>query len=220
MPRKQHKHFHVIVAVIAVALLVAGWFAYASRRAKLNGLQATLKAKQTELDNLEPELARRPELEAEYSHLQERLAVLEPSLPTYAYVPTLLRQLEHLAQDTGNKIDSIKPQRARANVKQKKPEPGSEVDGDEPGQQAGQKPGEEAPAAEEPVVPYDPLDIDVEIQGTYWTTIKFLEQLQAFPKMLAVNEMSLRPPCAAGTVASPRLNVKIAVKALVIKRGA
>jgi Tfp pilus assembly protein PilO len=218
MPRKPNKHFQLIVAVVAVAMLTAGWFAYATRRAKLNALQATLKDKQTELANLEPELARRPELEAEYTGLQERLAVLEPSLPTYAYVPTLLRQLERLANETGNRIDAIKPQHSVARKAQpKQPEEGG--DGEQ-GAPSGQNGPQTAPVEKKPPVPYDSVDINVEIQGTYWTTVKFLEQLQRFPKMIAVNEMSVRPCNTAFAAISPRLNVQIVVKAVVPKRKA
>jgi len=220
-PRNQPKYFHIVVAAIAITLVTAGWFAYASRRAQLNSLQATLKAKQTELDNLEPELARRPALEAEYASLQERLAVLEPSLPTYAYVPTLLRQLERLAADTGNKIDAIKPQRSRAKDTPKKSEAEqAAASGDVTEGQAGNGQPVNAqakPATEKPAVPYDSVDINIEVEGTYWTTVKFLEMLQTFPKMLAINEMSLRPSCTATTAASPKLNVQIAVKAVVTK---
>jgi len=78
-------------------------------------------------------------------------------------------------------------------------------------------PREAKPATEKPAVPYDSVDINIEVEGTYWTTVKFLEMLQTFPKMLAINEMSLRPSCTATTAASPKLNVQIAVKAVVTK---
>lgn len=208
-PRQAPKYFYVVVGLVAAALVAAGWFAYATRRAKLTGLQETLRAKRIELKNIEPEIARRPQLEAEYSHLQTRLTILEPSLPTYAYVPTLVRQLERLTNETDNKLDGIKPQRSRNKEQAKKPEPGSESQG--------KKGEEESPAVEEPSVPYDSVDIDVELEGTYWTIIKFLEHLQKFPKMIAVNEMVLRPSCTPTPAASPRLKVQIAIKAVVTK---
>jgi Tfp pilus assembly protein PilO len=205
-PRHRPGHFFIAVGLIAIVLVVAGWFTYATRRAKLSALQATLAAKQTELKNIEPEIASRPQLETEYSDLQERLAVLEPSLPNYAYVPTLLRQLERLAGETNNKIDGIKPQRARAKPTPKKT--ATAGDTARRGQQAAPPP---------PPVPYDSVDIDVGLQGTYWTTIKFLESLQKFPKMLAVNEMSVKPTSTATTGGSPQLGVQITVKAVVAK---
>ena len=208
-PRQAPKYFYIVVGLIAVALATAGWFAYATRRAKLTALQETLRAKQTELKNIEPEIARRPQLEAQYSSLQVRLAVLEPALPTYAYVPTLVRQLEWLANETDNKLDGIKPQRSRQKPQAEKSESESH----------GKKSGEEAPAVKEPSVPYDSVDIDVELQGTYWSTIKFLESLQKFPKMIAVNEMVIRPSCTPTMAASPDLKVQIAIKAVVTKGG-
>ncbi|KPJ64801.1 hypothetical protein AMK68_00500 [candidate division KD3-62 bacterium DG_56] len=213
-PRQAPKYFYVVVTLVAVVLVVAGWFAYATRQAKLTALQQTLRAKQTELNNIEPEIARRPQLEAEYTDLQTRLAILEPTLPTYAYVPTLVRQLERLTNETDNKLDGIKPQPSRDKQKDKAAQ--SELDS-EP-QSNGNK-GDEEAAAKEPTLPYDSVDIDVELQGTYWTTVKFLEYLQKFPKMIAVNEMVIRPSCTPTPAASPKLKVQIAIKAVVTKGG-
>lgn len=208
-PRQAPKYFYMVVGLIAVALVAAGWFAHATRRAKLTALQETLQAKRTELNNIEPEIARRAQLEAQYTGLQTRLAILEPALPTYAYVPTLVRQLEWLANETHNKLDGIKPQPSRQKPQAQKSESESQ----------GKKSGEEAPAVKEPSVPYDSVDIDVELQGTYWSTIKFLESLQKFPKMIAVNEMVIRPSCTPTMAASPDLKVQIAIKAVVTKGG-
>ena len=55
-PRQAPKYFYMVVGLVAVALVAAGWFAYATRRAKLTALQETLRVKQTELKNIKAQL--------------------------------------------------------------------------------------------------------------------------------------------------------------------
>ncbi|NIQ99912.1 MAG: type 4a pilus biogenesis protein PilO, partial [Gemmatimonadales bacterium] len=65
--------------------------------------------KEAHYEEIRAKLTQMPALESRHEELQERLSVLEPSLPDSAYVPTFLRQIETLASETKNAILLIRP---------------------------------------------------------------------------------------------------------------
>ncbi len=69
-------------------------------------------------------------------------------------------------------------------------------------------------------MPYDFVPIELRIQGTYWTVIDFLDELQRFPKMIAVNDISFSPNQGGiGSGRSPRLTASMELTAVVTKGG-
>jgi hypothetical protein len=140
--------------------------------------------------------------------------VLEPGLPDSSYIPTFLHQIERLARGTHNEILLIRPKP----VVKRSPADKATVN-DETGEivhtPAGAEEAEPAPA-----VPYDFVPIELRIEGTYWTVIDFLEELQRFPKMIAVNDISFSP--SQGRVQpgySPNLTTTMQLTAVVTKGG-
>jgi len=63
------------------------------------------------------------------------------------------------------------------------------------------------------------LEIDVELEGTYWSALNFLEKLRAFPKMIAVNELSLKPKNAQKGAArsEPLMDIALQFTAVMAK---
>jgi len=41
--------------------------------------------------------------------------------------------------------------------------------------------------------PYERMPIEMQLQGRYWTMVSFLDHLDRFPKMIAVNDISFSP---------------------------
>jgi Tfp pilus assembly protein PilO len=183
-----------LLAIFVVCLVGLGGSLYRTKAAELKSLRAELAKKTEERDKVTAQIAQMPELEAKYAQLQERLSILEPALPDSAYIPTFLRQIENLAVGTNNQIVAIRP---RAEIKagngkgvQVNDETGDVVQGGEerPAPTAGGKEGAEAPK-----LPYRFIPIEVKTEGTYWTAVDFLRELQGFPKMIAVNNVTFAP---------------------------
>ena len=200
-----------LVGIAVLCLIGLGGSLYHAKAGELARLEEQLSAKESELAEVQEKLTELPALEAKYSALQDRLSVLEPALPDSAYIPTFLRQIEGLATGTKNDILMIRP---------KPPVQGSAgpavTINDETGAVIHGQPGADAAAA--PAMPYDFIPIELRLEGTYWTVIDFLAELQRFPKMIAVNDVSFSPT-QAGVAGrrSPRLTVTMGLTAVVTK---
>lgn len=207
-----------LVIIVSACLVGLGGSLYRIKSSELSTLQQELTRKQAERDEVKAKIARMPELEAKYADLQQRLAILEPTLPSRAYIPTFLRQIENLAAGTANGIVSIRPQEKKKTATAKKAtkinsETGEVIKDDDKSKSGGKdggkaesgtggaaSKGEEA--EQKPSLPYGFVPIELQIQGTYWTQIEFLKQLQRFPKMIAVNSVGFSPDLRSGTAHS------------------
>jgi Tfp pilus assembly protein PilO len=153
-------------------------------------------------------------LERKYTGLQERLAVLEPALATYAYIPTFLRQIEKLAQDTSNQVAGVKPLPLIAQT----PAPAPAGEGQEGAPAGGQTAAAQGKAEQPTAVKlYDRVPIEFNLTGEYWRTVAFLERLSKFPKMLAVDDLSITPTGQPQGLTAPELRVKMTLLALIQK---
>jgi Tfp pilus assembly protein PilO len=203
--------FTALILASAV-LLFLGLLIYQTKATRLQQLTQTRNSKRQELRGLRAKLATRDMLERKYTDLQQRLAVLEPALPTYAYVPTFLKQIEKLAQDTHNKVAGVKPLPLLD-----KPPAVAPAEG-EGGENGDKKPAAPAAAPKPPGAGlYDRVPIEFNLTGDYWQTVRFLERLSRFPKMLAVNDLAITPATQAVGLTAPDLRVKMNLLALIQK---
>jgi len=214
-----HKSLAMIMGGVMLVLCGIGAYVYHARARTLATLRAELKQKQTRLAAAQARIAKRPQLEKEYADLRAQLAVLEPALPTYAYVPTFLKQIEALALDTHNSIGGVRPQ-----LKQQAPRPtpptakgkGEAKPGSKAAQPANQPSEQPVRSARQA---YDRLPIEVSLTGGYWEAAKFLGSLSTFPKMIAVNDLQAVPVARGETMrGAPDLQVKLNLLALIYKK--
>jgi len=209
----------IVFALLGIAVLCLIGLGLSLYRAKANDLgklQQKLADKENELTDVKAKLTHLPQLETQYSELQGRLAVLEPYLPTSAYIPTFLRQIENLATGTKNDILMIRPKPA---VKRSAADAAVKIN-DETGEVVKNKPAVGAAPPPPPQLPYDFVPIELRVNGTYWTIISFLAQLQRFPKMIAVNDISFSPNQGGqGSGNSPSLTATMDLTAVVMKGG-
>lgn len=192
-----------LLTIFVVCLVGLGGSLYRTKAAELKDLKAELGAKEAERDKVKAQISQMPELEARYAQLQERLSVLEPALPNSAYIPTFLRQIENLAIGTQNQIVAIRP-RAEIVPGQKKASGVhiNEQTGDVV--QGGEEEASAAKGAAVPKLPYRFIPIEVKTEGTYWTAVDFLRELQRFPKMIAVNNVAFAPKMGRQAAAADR----------------
>ncbi len=217
----------VILALLAIAALCViglGASLYRHKVAHLSRLEKELTEKKQKLAEAKEKVAAKDDLEARFSELQDQLAVLEPSLPDAAYIPTFLRQIENLAAKTNNQILMIRPK------EQEKKKPGKAVKiNNETGEvikedssknkKAGSGKGDQA--EEEPKLPYDKSDIELKIKGTYWSVVSFLDELQKFPKLISVNDLAFSPERGGGSDQGPNaeIDATLSLTAVIMKGG-
>jgi len=213
-PGADRRVLFALLGIATLCLIGLGASLYHGKATNLTKLREDLSAKESRLEEARDRLTKQPQLETQFSELQARLSVLEPTLPDSAYIPTFLRQIEHLATDTHNNILMIRP----------KPATNQEAKG--PTATINNETGEiiqdstEGQAAEQAPMPYDYVPIEIRLEGTYWTVIDFFSELQRFPKMIAVNDMAFDPTQGGiNTQRSPQLTATMGLTAVVTKGG-
>jgi len=212
-PKPSKKAIAALAAVVA-AEVAAGAGLFIQQRAALARATVVLEDRKAQRDEGTRLASRLAMKEEELAHQTGRLKFLEAGIPSSAYVPTLLRQLEALARSTDNRVRGVRPsveQSPPRTKMQKRTDP-------EADEKATKNVPEAAPkAAEEP---FQRLRIQVNLTGTYPSSQRFIQQLTQFPKILAVNGMTLRPRTNEdGKNGHEMLDIELNITAFVMKDG-
>ena len=109
---------------------------------------------------------------AKLTDIQTRLEHLEQGVPSLAYVPTLLTELETLGLSNQVKVTGVRPVVSNSN---QKPEDKSS---------GGGAPKKKA---------YEEISIDITGRGSYGNVMRMVESLLKFPKVVSVQTISLTP---------------------------
>jgi hypothetical protein len=69
------------------------------------------------------------------------------------------------------------------------------------------------------VEPYEKMNIDLELVGTYHDLLNFIKGLTEFPKIVLMNNMQILPIASsdAGAMHSPKLDAKFGITAFILK---
>ncbi|HRJ26819.1 MAG TPA: type 4a pilus biogenesis protein PilO [Fimbriimonadaceae bacterium] len=136
--------------------------------------------------------AKKKELEASAQKVQEsekQLAHLEKGVPEFAYVSTLLSELEAVGLQCGFSVLGVKPQAAKV---------------------APKKDTKKSKAKDRK--PYEELNLELKARGTFASAQKFLTQLQDFPKIAAVRTLTISPKVDPNRTGSPLLDLTIELR--------
>jgi len=154
--------------------------------------------------------------ENKYTDTQAQIRCLEASVSTQAYVPSLLKQIEHLGKTVHLKVVGVRPKAPDPNAGlAKKMQAEAASQGSQ--QSGGTTPATAAAAKPEPPKPYDELQVDLELEGSYMDALDFLYRLTSFPKIIAVNNVQMTPDSSGSFAASPKLDIRINCTAFVFK---
>lgn len=203
----------VVAAVVFVCCLLSCFWAVG----KSNRVNAERAKVEKEVRDSQAMAQTQRDSENKYLDTRAQIHCLESSVATQAYVPTLLKQIEHLGKSVDMKVIGVRPKAPNPNAGlAKKVASQSAGTG-----AAGQAPADPNAVAEKPEIPkpYDELEIDLELEGSYMNAVDFLYKLTSFPKIMAVNTIQMNPDNTPGLAMteSPLLNIKINVTAFVFK---
>ncbi len=176
------------IGLLAMAALVLGGGAIYLQYNAMSGASARYKTLEAEVPD-EAEL--REELtatETELAMIQTKLDHLEKGVPPVAYIPTLLKELEQTGQMSQIKVTGVRPA-------PRQPSP----------------PG----ALEEEAKAYEEKDIDIAGRGNFRAIIAMLDQLQKFPKVVAVGTVGMNPKMVGTSPNYEHLEVTVRLKAYV-----
>ncbi|GAB4458777.1 MAG: hypothetical protein OHK0029_20430 [Armatimonadaceae bacterium] len=175
----------IVLGALMAAVLAGGAGLYFWQSSEIAKVAALVEQKRGEVAEGEKIARRLADLEAEYQTMQNQLRFLETSVSAKEYTPTMLKQMEQLANQVNLKVGGVRPKWIPA------PEP----------------PKDEKAKKEYKPEPYDKLAVDMEITGTYWNIARFLYRMTEFPKIMAVNSLSINPRNTEGY--DPNLSAKI-----------
>lgn len=119
-----------------------------------------------------------------------KLQHLEAGVQDYAYIPTLLSELEKLGKASGISVVGVRPMPKPVTAKK-------DSDGGIPKRKT-----------------YDELDIEVKGRGSYRAVMNFVQALGKFPKIVAARTVDLTPKNEPGQTATS-LDVTIDLRAYV-----
>jgi Tfp pilus assembly protein PilO len=211
----------VTVLIIVAALILFGCvLSYVAAAGKLKTATTELRKKEQTVSASKEMAQRLEKSKLDYVDVRSQVRFLESSVSTQDYVPTLLKQLEHLGRSVDLKVVGIRPEPKVAESPQRKASSGAQAA--EGNVQAASQPataGVEDANATQKSAPYDELKINVEAEGKYINALDFLYRLTTFPKIIAVNTVEMTPDESRTVLASPKLNIKLSITAFVLKDG-
>lgn len=147
-----------------VALLVGGGAVYYQFQAMVD-TQAKMKTLEGEVPDAQELNQRLEASNQKIAEMQLKLSHLETGVPTVAYIPTLLKELEQAGNSSQMKVTGVKPLLPVATPANEKKEK----------------------------KPYDEIEIEITGRGDYGAVVRLLDQLKKFPKIVAVTQVNLSP---------------------------
>jgi len=137
----------------------------------------------TRVEKLRQELESSSDLERQarmaaqrVSDALEQIKHLETTVSTVEYVPTLLKDLQYTAEACNLRVTGVRPAPPKPERKGKKDEVDKKV-----------------------AKPYEEIDVEVKVLGSFESTMSFLRNLEEFPKIVSVQYVSVDPRVDART---------------------
>lgn len=201
----------IVLTTIAAVLLGGDAIVYVLSSRCYQRAQTELSSREAQVENSRKVAVRLEASRVKYEDMESKLAVLERSVSKAEYVPTMLKQLENAGKAVKLDVVGVRPI-----VKELPPPVASRADAD-----SGSSGSTPKPTVKKEQKPYDSMVVDIQLKGSYWNTMKFLDGLTRFPKIVAVNKVQMSPgnECQSEggrrPTISPRLNVTLNLSAFI-----
>lgn len=183
----------LFMLMAAGALVISGGLSYMAF-GNLGTAQANLqklKAESKDAKTLQQELE---QSKATVSDSSVKLQHLEESVPEFAYVPTMLQELEKVGKNAGIDVIGVRPL---------------------PQTQAPKK--DDAEGGKSKRKAFEALDIEVKGRGKYRSVMNFVQALGTFPKIVSARTVDMSPKSEPGQTTN-LLEVTIQLRAYVFSQ--
>lgn len=173
-----------------VAGLLASYFGY-TRVTTVQGDVSALKAEVKDEKEVQAELDKAKQtLDA----CSAKLEHLEKNIPQFAYIPTLMTELEKTGKQYGLKVLGVRPVAKQLGIAKK----------------------EDADPTAAAKKAYEEMTIEVKGIGSYGSVMRWVNSLQQFPKIVAARSVTLAPKVEPGRTEKP-LDMTVELRAYVFK---
>lgn len=186
-----------LVKTLSIGVLVTLLLSVGSLYLPYQGItriNETLEQKRKELEQAQQATSQLRLVQQEYEQTRRELQFLERGVSQYAYIPTMLQQIEQTAKSLNLEISAIRPQ--------------------QDSQQSTQDQKEKAQK------PYEEQLIEISIRGNFWSLMRFLKQLDEYPKILAIQTMQVQSKVQnqlETAPTNPQLEIRTTVRAFIFK---
>ena len=170
--------------------LGASYFGY-SQVTSVQGEVSALKAEVKDEKEVQAELDK---AKATLDECSEKLQHLEKGVPQFAYVPTLMTELEKTGKQYGIKVLGVRPIAKQMGAARK----------------------DDADPSAKAKKAYEEMTIEVKGVGSYGSVMRWVNALQQFPKIVAARSVTLSPKMEPGAAVKP-LDVTVELRAYVFK---
>jgi Tfp pilus assembly protein PilO len=188
MKKSRAPQLFLILAAVALAAGAGGTFLQYQELSEKWDKVAELKKTSRDPKEIQAELDKTGE---ELSKSKTELEHLEKSVPAFAYIPTMLRELEQFGKLNAIEVLGVRPIPKQDSKDKKKKK------------QA-----------------YEEIAIEVKGRGDFKSVQQFVTALQKFPKIVGVRSVSLQPKNDPNEIAGKKLDVTIELRAYLFAPGA
>ncbi len=205
--------------IVAAVILFGCVLGYLAAAGKIRSATAELKSKEKEVAESRQIAQKLEKSKLDYLDARSQVRCLEASVSTQDYIPTLLKQIEHLGRSVNLTVRGVRPAPPPVVNKPRSLSSGakaSEGNVEDASKREGGT-GQAATPTKKAPDPYEELKVDIEVEGRYMHALDFLYKLTSFPKIIAVNSIDMSPACSTATMSSPTLNMKMNITAFVLK---
>jgi len=203
---------NILILVFIVELLFLGFLVY-RQESVMGRLKKEIADKNEVIARYSATYREIPQLEETLNSLRSQVKAIEWNLPTYAYIPTFLAQIEQWARQCGVKLSNISPQQAPAPAK-----PAQKTAEEEVGVKRGELREEVKPKKEEkPPAPYETISLNLQAEGDFYAVNRFIDGFRRFPKALSLTKLDITPQQREGK--APLLRVSLFLNIAVLSGG-
>lgn len=170
--------------------LLASYFGYT----QVTSVQGDVSALRAEVKDEKEVQAELDKAKATLDECSAKLQHLEKGVPQFAYVPTLMTELEKTGKQYGLKVLGVRPVAKQLGVARK----------------------EDADPSAAAKKAYEEMTIEVKGIGSYGSVMRWVNSLQQFPKIVAARSVTLAPKVEPGQTEKP-LDMTVELRAYVFK---
>jgi Tfp pilus assembly protein PilO len=184
------KTFYILSGAVVVVGAGMIWMTNSSISDQSNHI-ATLRKELRDEKEVQAELA---DSKKRVEDLKFKLVHLEQGVQDFAYIPTMLKELEQFGKKNNLEIVEVKPI----------PTP---------------PPTEKEKQSKKEKSAYQELNVHIKARGSYEHSLAFLEAIKIFPKIVAVRTVSLAPHLNSSAIktAKPVLELELDLRAYAFK---
>jgi len=203
---------NILILVFIVELLFLGFLVY-RQESVMGRLKKEIADKNEVIARYSATYREIPQLQETLNSLRSQVKAIEWNLPSYAYIPTFLAEIEQWARQCGVKLINISPQQAPAPAK-----PAQKTAEEEVGVKRGELREEVKPKKEEkPPAPYETISLNLQAEGDFYAVNRFIDGFRRFPKALSLTKLDITPQQREGK--APLLRVSLFLNIAVLSGG-